>query len=82
MPDLASAVGAGLPNSIAFFFANSSPAGLPEGVKAFAAQITRGYLLGFEAAVRTEFARQWKGADKQSACGAIANIAATMLPKR
>ena len=76
--DIASLVAAGLPNSVDFYFQNAPP--LPSSSATFAAQIARGYVLGYEAGVRTEFSRYVSTEARQSACYAAATAAGTLLP--
>jgi hypothetical protein len=62
--DIASLVAAGLPNSVDFYFQNAPP--LSSASATFAAQIARGYVLGYEAGVRTEFSRYASAEARQS----------------
>lgn len=74
---IASLVAAGLPNSVDFYFQNAPP--LSSSSATFAAQIARGYVLGYEAGVRTEFSRYVSAEAQQSACYAAATAAGKLL---
>lgn len=61
--DLASKAGAALPKSVDWFKGSKEAAALPADQVAAAAQIARGYLVGFEAGTRLEFQQgpdEWK----------------------
>lgn len=72
---LASAAGGDLPNSVDYFFADREAASVPPSDRAFAAQATRAYLLGFETATRFDLRQRIEELGETAVCAHAARLA-------
>ena len=79
--ELASTVGAPLPDAVQFFMEKHGAATWEAPALAVAAQITRSYLLGYEAGVRTEFRRQPSDERRRATCSIAAAAAGQLMQK-
>ena len=77
--ELANEVVKELPNSVVYFLTTQSRLNWSEAVKRAAAQVTRGYVLGYEVGVRTEFRREPSADRKRLICSAATAAAAEFI---
>jgi hypothetical protein len=77
--ELASSVGAQLPLTVQFFMEKTNASNWDPAASSSAAQVTRGYVLGYETGVRTEFRREQSDERRHMACSIAVAAAGQMM---
>jgi hypothetical protein len=77
--ELASSVGAKLPLPVQFFMEKTNASNWDPAASSSAAQVTRGYVLGYETGVRSEFRREQSDERRHMTCSIAAAAAGQIM---